>query len=308
MTRVAAIDCGTNSIRLLISDLATDGSAAPKRDLAREMRIVRLGSGVDRTGRLDDEALARTFEACDEYARLVRSHDVEAVRFCATSATRDAANARVFGDGVRDRFGVSPDVLTGDEEADLSYAGATRELPDIATPLLVADLGGGSTELIVGTGEHPEAAESLDVGSVRLTERHLRADPPTPEQLCSCECDVDAALDACDLDLARVRALVGVAGTNTTLAAHALGLSAYDPSRLHHARIGFERLADSCAAIIAATVAERRVMPFMHPGRADVIGGGAVIVQRLLSRLDKPEAMVVSEHDILDGIAWSLLA
>ncbi|MGH3425817.1 MAG: Ppx/GppA phosphatase family protein, partial [Nocardioidaceae bacterium] len=152
MSRVAAIDCGTNSIRLLVTDLPDRGSddLEPKHDLVREMRIVRLGYGVDRTGRLDEEALARTFEASDEYAGLARRHGVDAVRFCATSATRDAENAAVFGDGVRERFGVSPDVLTGDEEAALSFAGAVRELPDVDPPVLVVDLGGGSTELIVG--------------------------------------------------------------------------------------------------------------------------------------------------------------
>jgi len=313
VTVVAAVDCGTNSIRLLISDISsaadTPGAAGvAKADLVREMRIVRLGQGVDRTGRLDEAALERTLAACAAYARTISDHGAAVTRFCATSATRDATNAAVFSDAVRHLFGVPPDVLTGGEEAALSYAGATRDLSGLRGPLLVADVGGGSTELVVGTGQQVEAAVSLDIGSVRMTERHLTDDPPTPAQVQACRHDIDAALDGCGLDLATVRSFVGVAGTVTTLAAHAFGLGRYDSMRIHHAAVTLRALAASCADIVAADVDRRKAMPFMHPGRADVIGGGVLIVQALATRLSglRTSEMVASEHDILDGIAWSL--
>jgi len=312
LSRVAAIDCGTNSIRLLITDLpdgpdpAGSGPAA-KRDVRRELRIVRLGHRVDATGRLDDAALQRTFEACSEYAQMIAEAGAERIRFCATSATRDASNAQVFIDGVRDRLGVLPEVLTGDTEAALSYTGVVRELPRVADPVLVVDLGGGSTELVTGTGGEVQAAQSLELGSVRLSERHLHSDPPTPAEIDACAADAEQILAGSRVPLSTVRTAVGVAGSVTTIAAHALDLESYDPQRIHHARIGFEQLRSSCAAILGASVAERRRMPFMDPGRADVIGAGAVIVQRILAHLDSADpVLMVSEHDILDGIGWSI--
>ncbi len=304
MTRVAAIDCGTNSIRLLVTDLDVDAGTA--EDQVRRMEIVRLGHGVDRTGRLDERALERTFAACEDYARVIAEHGVERVRFVATSATRDADNADVFAAGVRERLGVGPDVVTGSEEAALSFAGAARDLPDVEQPVLVVDLGGGSTELILGEDGVAGAEQSLDIGSVRMTERHLRSDPPTAAEVAGCGEDVDAVLDASTVDVARARTVVGVAGTITTVAAHVLGLEAYDSARIHHARLPVRDVLASCDAILAAPVEERRSWPFMHPGRADVIGGGAAILARLLVRTT-PDVLVVSEHDILDGIAWSLV-
>ena len=303
MRRVAAIDCGTNSIRLLVTDLDGDH----KHDLAREMRIVRLGQGVDRTGRLDAAALARTVDACAEYAQIIREHGASRIRFCATSATRDASNADTFNRAVYETFEVEPDVLSGAEEAALTFMGAARDLPDLPDPVLVVDIGGGSTELIVGSAGEVDVAASVDIGSVRLTERHLADDPPTAEQIESCVRDIDADLDASGVALTGVRSFVGVAGTITTLAAHVLDLAAYDPERVHHTALRLHAVDASCNAIIGATVQERRAMPFMHPGRADVIAGGALILQRVIARLGLEEpTLLTSEHDILDGIAWSL--
>ncbi len=318
MTRVAAIDCGTNSIRLLIADL--DGPAG--RDVVREMRIVRLGEDLDRTAMLAPQALARTFAACEAYADLIEQHGAERLRFCATSAARDAGNAGEFTAGVRTRLGVDPEIVSGDEEARLSYVGAVLDLgPEDPFRNLVVDIGGGSTEFVAGVG--PEATEwdSVDVGSVRLTERHLHADPPTADEIARASRDIDRALDSLSMDL-RVGGirrvgdswdvggnLVGVAGSITTIAAHTLGLSEYDSERIHLSRLAVDDVLASCDALIQAQVAERRAMPFMHPGRADVIGGGALVLQRVLVRVAPalPEPyLLVSEHDILDGIAWSL--
>jgi exopolyphosphatase/guanosine-5'-triphosphate,3'-diphosphate pyrophosphatase len=304
VTRVAAFDCGTNSLRLLIADL--DPGTGESAEIVREMRIVRLGQGVDRTGRIAEESMARTFAALDEYAALVAEHQPEIVRFCATSAARDAENAAEFMAGVRRRVGVEPEVIDGDEEARASFAGATRGLGRLdhqggaPEPVLVVDIGGGSTELILGE----VAAESLDIGSVRLTERHLHDDPPTAEQVAALCADVDAALDGCRVDLAAARTVVGVAGTVTTVAAGALGLPAYDRTRIHLARLGRDLVHQTVTALVAMRVDERRALGYMHPGRADVIGGGALILDRVLRRTTVEE-LVVSESDILDGIAWS---
>jgi len=319
MTRVAAIDCGTNSIRLLITDL--DGPAG--QDVVREMRIVRLGEDLDRSGRLAPQALARTFAACEAYAALIEQHGAERLRFCATSAARDAGNAGEFAAGVRDRLGVDPEIVSGDEEARLSYAGAVLDLGS-GDPFrnLVVDIGGGSTEFVAGVGAEATEWESVDVGSVRLTERHLHDDPPTADEIARAARDIDRALDALSVDLhvGGIRragdswdvggSLVGVAGSITTIAAHTLGLSEYDSDRIHLSRLAIDDVLASCDALIHARVAERRAMPFMHPGRADVIGGGALVLQRVLVRVAPamPEPyLLVSEHDILDGIAWSLL-
>ncbi|KAA1422768.1 Ppx/GppA family phosphatase [Mumia zhuanghuii] len=301
--RVAAVDCGTNSIRLLVTDLDADAGTAD--DLVRRMEIVRLGYGVDRTGHLDERALARTFAACEDYAGVIAEAGVERVRFVATSATRDADNAEEFAAGVQERLGVRPDVVSGAEEAALSYAGAVRDLPGVEQPVLVVDLGGGSTELILGHDGVADAEHSLDIGSVRMTERHLRSDPPTADEIAACVADVDAALEGVRVDVGTARTLVGVAGTITTVAALVLGLEEYDSARIHHARLAVPDVVAACDRIVAAPVEERRSWPFMHPGRADVIGGGALIVARLLRRTT-PDTLVVSERDILDGIAWSL--
>jgi exopolyphosphatase/guanosine-5'-triphosphate,3'-diphosphate pyrophosphatase len=304
MTRVAAFDCGTNSLRLLVADI--DVVAGTSEDLLREMRIVRLGQGVDRTGRIADASLQRVFGAVEEFMDLVRKHDVKAIRFCATSAARDAENAEEFLAGVKDRTGVEPEVLDGDEEARVSFAGAIRSLPPLPEPLLVCDIGGGSTELILGNADGTVlAAESLDIGSVRLNERHLASDPPTKEELAAAVDDIDRALDACSVDPADAGAVIGVAGTVTTLAAAVLGLSSYDPAVIHHSVLRPDAVQGAVADLLAMLVEQRRALPYMHPGRADVIGAGGLILDRILRRTTV-RSMLVSEHDILDGIAWSL--
>ncbi|GCD94094.1 Ppx/GppA phosphatase family protein [Embleya hyalina] len=304
--RVAAIDCGTNSIRLLVADL--DPAAGTLVDLDRRMRIVRLGQGVDRTGRLAPEALERTFAACVEYAEVIRELDAERVRFVATSASRDAENRDEFRDGVRKILGVEPEVISGDEEAALSFVGATREPAGtgvVETPYLVVDLGGGSTEFVLGT-DRPEASRSVDIGCVRMTERHLRDDPPTPAQIAAAITDIEAALDqvAAVVPLERARTLVGLAGSVTTVAGIALDLPAYDSTVIHHARLTLDQVRTVTAHLLASTHAERTTIPVLHPGRVDVIAAGALVLRTIMERTGLTE-VVVSEHDILDGIAWS---
>jgi exopolyphosphatase/guanosine-5'-triphosphate,3'-diphosphate pyrophosphatase len=294
---VAAIDCGTNTIKLLIGALPEVA--------VREIRMVRLGQGVDRTGRLDEQALKRTFDAIDEYAALIEEHGVRRIRFCATSATRDAANAQVFSDGVHARLGVRPEVLTGAEEAALAFDGAVRDLAMAPEhPVLVIDIGGGSTELVLGADE-PETASSMDVGSVRLHERHLHGDPPTAEQVAACAADIDAALDASPVSPEEAASVVGIAGTVTTIAAAVLDLPAYEREAIDQQVIPVAAVHEVAERIVAMTVAERRALPYMHPGRADVIDAGALILSRVLRRTAL-ETLVVSESDILDGIAWSM--
>jgi exopolyphosphatase/guanosine-5'-triphosphate,3'-diphosphate pyrophosphatase len=304
MTRVAAFDCGTNSLRLLVADL--DPVAGTAQDLVREMRIVRLGQGVDRTGRIADASLHRTFAVIEEYMDLVREHDVKAIRFCATSAARDAENADEFVSGVRDRVGVEPEVLAGDDEAAASFAGAVRDLPPLPEPILVLDIGGGSTELILGREDGTiESQQSLDIGSVRLNERHLASDPPTKEEIAAAEADIDAALDECEVDPARAGSVIGVAGTVTTIAAAVLDLATYDASVIHHAVLRPDAVQGAVTRLLSMMIEQRRQLGYMHPGRADVIGAGGLILDRVLRRTTV-QSLLVSEHDILDGIAWSL--
>ena len=305
MTRVAAIDCGTNTIKLLVADL--DRSSGGEVEHVREMRMVRLGQDVDRTGRLSDEALGRVFAAIDEYAAIIAPHDVDVLRFCATSAARDASNASVFSDGVRRRLGVSPEVVSGDEEAQLSYDGATRSLDtELPGPFLVIDIGGGSTELIVGDAHgHVTTAWSLDIGSVRMTERHLPSDPPTSAEVESATVDVDEALDRTDVPLGVARTVVGVAGTITTVAAGVLDLPAYDRPAIHHSVLPASDVHAMTEQLLRMTTADRRALTYLHPGRADVIGAGALILDRVLRRTSAG-SLLVSEADILDGIAWSV--
>lgn len=297
--RVAAVDCGTNTIKLLIGTL-------PEVDV-REMRMVRLGQDLDRTGRIADEALTRAFAAIDEYADLIRSFDVprERIRFVATSATRDAANAELFVAGVRDRLGVEPEVVSGAEEAALAFDGAVRNLRTAgATPVLVVDIGGGSTELILGSSA-PDAAHSMDIGSVRLHERHLHSDPPTAVEIAVCVADIDAHLDACPVDPSRAATVVGVAGTVTQIAAVALDLASYSREAVDQVVLPAADVLATIDRLVAMTVSERRAIGSMHPGRADVIAAGALILGQVLRRSATPE-LVVSESDILDGVAWSI--
>lgn len=314
MTRVAAVDCGTNSIRLLIADLDADGAAPRLTDVVREMRVVRLGQGVDATGELAPEALDRTFAATADYARQIQAHGATRVRFVATSATRDANNRQAFVDGIRELLGVEPEVITGDEEAALSFAGASSVLPSRgADPVLVVDLGGGSTEFVLGNADGVIAAKSVDIGCVRMTERHLRSDPPTAEQIAAAEADVDAALDvaARTVPLDRCAVVVGVAGSITTITAHALTLPEYSAAAIHGTELPLDAVRRACTELLEMTHAERAALPFMHPGRVDVIGAGALVWRRVLERLGevtdrRVASAVTSEHDILDGIALSI--
>jgi exopolyphosphatase / guanosine-5'-triphosphate,3'-diphosphate pyrophosphatase len=297
--RIAAIDCGTNSIKILIGEFP--------HVLVRESRMVRLGQGVDTTGLLGDEALTRTFAAIDEYAALIRRYDVTRLRFCATSATRDAGNAQAFIDGVRERLGVTPEVLTGAEEAALVFEGAvSQQQHDVEAPVLVVDIGGGSTELALGA-EQPESAVSMDIGAVRLHERHLHDDPPTPDQVASCLSDVDRHLDECPVPLADAHSVIGTSGTIKTLAAGMLDLAFYDREAIDGAELGVAETLQYVDRLVAMTAAERLAAPTMHPGRADVIGAGALIWSRVLIR-SGVTTYRVSEADILYGIASSLIS
>jgi exopolyphosphatase/guanosine-5'-triphosphate,3'-diphosphate pyrophosphatase len=302
--RVAAFDCGTNSLRLLVTDLP-DREGRNARELVRDMRIVRLGEGVDRTGRISDPAMARVLAAVDGFVAVARKHEVERVRFCATSAARDASNADDFMAAVRQRVGVEPEVLTGEEEARLSFAGAVRSLGGAApAPYLVVDIGGGSTELILGTDD-VTAAQSLDIGSVRITERHLAHDPARRDEIDAAVADIDATLDTLELDPTRASTVIGVAGTVTTVAAAALRLDTYERTLIHHAVIDVASVQGTVTRLLSMSTDERRALGYMHPGRADVIGGGGLVLARLLRRTSV-YSMLVSEQDILDGIAWSM--
>ena len=342
--RVAAVDCGTNSLRLLLADV--DPARAELTDVTRRMEIVRLGQGVDRTGRLAPEALARTIAVLRDYAGIIAASGARAVRMVATSATRDADNAAEFVRLVKEVLGVAPEVLTGAEEAVLSFTGATAELgagPDRG-PYLVADIGGGSTEFVLGevlargddppqpppaqlprgddppqtppahggatrppVPPRPPRAISVNVGCVRMTERHLHGDPPTGQEVAAAIADIDAALDtvAGAVPVRQARTLVGLAGSVTTVAAIAMGLPVYDAARIHHARVSAADVHAVTRGLLAQTRAARAAIGVMHPGRVDVIGGGALVLDRLMQRYGFGEVLV-SEHDILDGMAWSL--
>jgi exopolyphosphatase/guanosine-5'-triphosphate,3'-diphosphate pyrophosphatase len=297
--RVAAVDCGTNSIRLLVRDL-------PGKELHREMRVVRLGEGVDRTGSLAPQAISRTRHALADYAKTCSELGVERVRMVATSATRDASNRADFVAMVAAVLGVEPEVVSGDEEAALSFRGATGALDPADGPFLVMDIGGGSTELVLGTTA-VEAARSVDIGCVRLTERHLHSDPPTAQEIDAATADVDAAVRSAleTVPAARARTAVGLAGSVTTVAALALALPSYQPERIHLSRIPAAQVHDITTMLLRMTRAQRAELPVMHPGRVDVIGGGALVLDRALTLLGMDEVLV-SESDILDGIALSV--
>lgn len=304
--RVAAFDCGTNSLRLLVADL--DPDAGSSTELAREMQIVRLGQGVDSTGRIAEASMQRVFRAVEEFMEIVHRHDVRDIRFCATSAARDADNSEEFMRGIRERVGVVPEVIEGEEEARLSFTGAVRDLPPLDEPLLLIDIGGGSTELVLGRQDGTLLdAQSVDIGSVRLNERHLHTDPPTSAEIDTAVQDIDAALDVCDVDLAEAGAVIGVAGTVTTIGAAVLDLPTYDRNLIHHSVVRPDAVEGAVRHLLDMVVEQRKALGYMHPGRADVIGAGGLILTRILRRVPV-HSMVVSEHDILDGIAWSLVA
>jgi exopolyphosphatase/guanosine-5'-triphosphate,3'-diphosphate pyrophosphatase len=304
--RVAAIDCGTNSIRLLIAE--GDGSSG-LRDLERRLEIVRLGQGVDASGEFHPDALRRTFAAVQEYAELIKKADVppERVHFVATSAARDARNRDRFFAGIKERLGVEPDVISGKSEADLSFIGALSRVTPDGEPVLVMDIGGGSTELIIGSAAGElRSAISLDIGSVRITERFFQQNPVAADDLERAARYVDDLLAGSGVDFASVASWIGVAGTATTLAGVYLELERYDRERVHGARIPAPAIAELLHRLAGLTVDEIRALPSMHPGRADVITGGALVATRIAARL-QVEDLVVSESDILDGIALQLL-
>ena len=315
MRRVGAVDCGTNSIRLLVADLHEEADGTPAlHEITRQLQIVRLGEGLDATGRISAPAMARTLAAAQEYAALCRDAGCESVRFVATSASRDARNADEFVDGVRQAFGdldVRPEVVSGQEEAALSFAGATGDLRAAGAPgpYLVVDIGGGSTELVRGTTT-VEAARSVDLGCVRVTERHLHDDPPTEDQVWAALSEIVRAVQdvAEDVDLADVGTLVGLAGSVTTVTAHALNLPAYQRDRIHGAEVPVDQVVDACTDLLLMTRERRRALPYMHDGRVDVIGAGALVWRTVVQRVAHDTGLATvraSETDILDGIALS---
>ncbi|MET0235964.1 MAG: Ppx/GppA phosphatase family protein [Kibdelosporangium sp.] len=312
MPRVAAIDCGTNSIRLLVADVTKrDDGTSWLRDVHREQRVVRLGQGVDATGMLNPEALERTRVALADYTAILRRKGTESVRMVATSATRDASNRDDFFDMTRSVLGVPADVISGDEEAALSFTGAVGDLDPDDGPFLVVDVGGGSTELVLGTWDGvkatPKAARSTDIGCVRITERCLRSDPPTTDEIETgrefAREVLQAAFDV--VPVAEAKTWIGVAGTATTMGAIALDLPQYDSDAIHLSRVPRETLVATSDRLLRLNHDERAAIPVIHPGRVDVIGGGSLIFQVLAERLPHITELTVSEHDILDGIALS---
>jgi exopolyphosphatase/guanosine-5'-triphosphate,3'-diphosphate pyrophosphatase len=300
--RVAAIDCGTNSIRLLIADI--DGNNF--REVVRDMEIVRLGQGVDETGQFHPDAIARTLAAVDKFAAEIAKRGVEKIRFCATSATRDATNRHLFVDGVRERLGIELEVISGDEEAALSFAGAIKDLDPSNGPFLVVDIGGGSTEFVFGTST-VEAARSVNIGCVRMTERHFASDPATPEQIEAARSDIQAAIAqaAAVVPITKAKTLVAVAGTATTVAAAGLDLPEYDRYAIHLSRISAQQTHDAATMFATSNREQRLALGYMHPGRVDVIAAGSLVLSEIMKATEASE-FVASESDILDGMAFSL--
>ena len=301
--RVAAIDCGTNSIRLLIADI--DGNNF--REITRQMEVVRLGQGVDKTGAFHPDAIARTLAAVDLYAAEIAKRGVEKIRFCATSATRDATNRALFIDGVKERLGIEPEVIAGEVEAALSFQGATKDFDKSQGPFLVIDIGGGSTEFVFGT-DSVEAARSMNIGCVRMTERHFTGDQPDPGQIASAIEDIDENIRqaAKTVPITEAKTVIMVAGTATTVAAAALDLPEYDRYAIHLSRISAERTHQISTELLRETREQRAAHGYMHPGRVDVIGAGSLVLDRIMIATGAKE-FVASESDILDGMAWSLV-
>ena len=303
MSRVAAIDCGTNSIRLLIADI----SGGKFKEVLRDMEIVRLGQGVDENKSFHPDAINRTLAAVEKFKNQLAGKGVEKIRFCATSATRDAANRDLFIDGVRQILGVEVEVIPGEEEARLSFNGATKELLQSDTPFLVVDIGGGSTEFVYGNKE-VEFAKSVDIGCVRMSERHLKSQPVEMGQVAQAIIDIDKAIAqaAAVVPISTAKTLVAVAGTATTIAAAALELETYDRYAIHLSRIPAEKVHKVSAAFQAMTKSDISKLGFMHPGRVDVITAGSLVLSRVMAATGATE-FVASESDILDGMAWSLI-
>jgi len=307
VTRFAAIDCGTNAIRLLIAEVVDNRLV----EINRRMLTVRLGEGIDATGEFAPAALERTFAAVDEYAAEIERSDVQSLRMVATSASRDARNADVFRDGVRRRLGVTPEVISGAEEAELSFLGAVRGLGSslLSSPLLVADIGGGSTELVLGNAVSGDISfrYSMDIGCVRMTERHLHDDPPTTAQVAETVATIDHALDdaLAEVPVGEVACFVGLAGSVTTVAALAHGLPAYDSAAIHGSRTSLRQVEAVTTTLLTQTREQRAAEPVMHPGRVDVIAGGALVLRQLMRRLPV-DSVVAGETDLLDGIVYTL--
>jgi len=301
--RVAAIDCGTNSIRLLIADV--DGINF--REIVREMEIVRLGQGVDKTGQFHPDAITRTLAAVDSYARTIAAKGVEKIRFCATSATRDATNRDLFINGVKERLGIEPEVIPGEVEAALSFQGATKDFNKTEGPFLVIDIGGGSTEFVFGT-DKVEFAKSMNIGCVRMSERHFTGGEAEPGQIAAATADIDEAIAqaAKIVPIKDAKTLIAVAGTATTVAAAALDLPEYDRYSIHLSRISAEKTHAISKQFLAMSRDARAALGYMHPGRVDVIGAGALVLSRIMYATGASE-FVASESDILDGMAWSLV-
>lgn len=300
--RVAAIDCGTNSIRLLIADVQGDNF----REITRDMEIVRLGQGVDKTGEFHPDAIARTLAAVDKFAAEIARRGVEKIRFCATSATRDAKNRDLFIHGVKERLGVAPEVISGEEEAALSFAGAIKDLPDSLAPFLVVDIGGGSTEFVIGH-RSVEKAKSVNIGCVRMSERHFKNDPVTKEEIEAARKDIQIAISeaAAIVDIKSAKSLIAVAGTATTVAAAALNLPEYDRYSIHLSRISAEATNKASNMFLEMTRDQRSELGYMHPGRVDVIGAGSLVLSEIVKAVGASE-FIACESDILDGIAFSL--
>ena len=302
MSRVAAIDCGTNSIRLLIADI-TEGNF---KEVLRTMEIVRLGQGVDQNKSFHPDAIARTLSAVEKFAQLIASKGVEKIRFCATSATRDASNRELFTNGVKKILGVEVEVIPGEQEAALSFIGATKELSQSDGPFLVVDIGGGSTEFVFGS-EKVEFAKSVNIGCVRMSERHLNLQPPTMAQIAEAIIDIDLAITqaAKVVQISQAHSLVAVAGTAPTVAAAALKLAEYDRYLIHLSRISAPSVHQVAAMFQSMNKDQIAALGYMHPGRVDVITAGALVLSRIMAATGASE-FIASESDILDGIAWSL--
>ncbi len=300
--RVAAIDCGTNSIRLLIADVESN----KLREVVRDMEIVRLGQGVDQTGEFHPDAIKRTLAAVDKFAAEIARRGVQKIRFCATSATRDATNRALFIDGVRERLGIEVEVITGAEEAELSFIGAIQELDPKLGPFLVVDIGGGSTEFVFGNNE-VESAKSVNIGCVRMSERHFKDDPPTHNQIELARADIQEAiaLAGTEVPITQAKTLVAVAGTATTVAAAALKLDIYDRYTIHLSRISAVQVHEVSDMFKKTNRDDRKNLGYMHPGRVDVITAGSLVLSEVM-KATKATEFIASETDILDGIALSI--
>ena len=303
MSRVAAIDCGTNSIRLLIADIAGGNF----KEVLRTMEIVRLGQGVDQNKAFHPDAIDRTLKAVELFRDQIATKGVEKIRFCATSATRDATNRNLFTDGVREILGIEVEVIPGEEEAELSFIGATKELRQSDAPFLVVDIGGGSTEFVFGS-ERVDFAKSVNIGCVRMSERHLNTQPPSMAQIAQAIIDIDIAITqaAAVVPITTAKTLVAVAGTATTVAAAALELTDYDRRQIHLSRISSEKVHKVAATFQSMNKDQIASLGFMHPGRVDVITAGSLVLSRIMAATGATE-FVASESDILDGMAWSLI-